>query len=134
MGSMADYLENKVLDHVNGKTQFNFPGSLYVALYTVTPSDAGGGTEVLGGSYARLEFNGVTGRSFASASGGATSNAQEWTFPAATGDWGTIVAFAILDAPTGGNCLWWGAITPNKAVNSGDTAKFAIGDLDLTLD
>ena len=53
MAAFSDYLENKVLGHVFGGTAYTAPSTLYVALYTVAPSDTGGGTEVSGGGYAR---------------------------------------------------------------------------------
>ena len=53
MSGFSDYLEDKVLDHVFGGNAFTAPTTLYVALYTVAPSDTGGGTEVSGGAYAR---------------------------------------------------------------------------------
>jgi len=68
------------------------------------------------------------------AAAGAKANGADITFVQATADWGTVVAFGIFDAVTAGNLLYWGAVTPNKAVNSGDTAKFANGDIDITED
>jgi len=52
MAGFSDYLEDKVLDHVFGGNSYTAPGALYVALFTVAPSDTGGGTEVTGGAYA----------------------------------------------------------------------------------
>jgi hypothetical protein len=46
--NMSDYAENKVLELLVGKTAFSTP-TAYLALYTVTPTDAGGGTQVTGG-------------------------------------------------------------------------------------
>ena len=135
MGSKSDYLENQLLDLVLGDGgTFSHLATVYVALYTVTPSDSGGGTEVTGGSYSRVAVtNDAT--NFPDASGGAKANGTAITFPTPTANWGTIVAFAILDASTAGNLLYWGAITPNKTVNNGDPApSFAVGDLDITED
>ena len=53
MAGFSDYLEDKVLDHVFGGNAYTAPSTLYVALYTVAPTDTGGGTEVSGGAYAR---------------------------------------------------------------------------------
>ena len=132
-GSKADFLENKLLDHVLGAATYTPPVTVYIALYTVAPSDAGGGTEVTGGSYARVAVtNNAT--NFPAATAGAKSNGTVITFPAATASWGTVVAHAELDAPTGGNFLYWGDLTVSKAINSGDTASFAVGDLDFTED
>jgi len=125
-GSMADYAENKVLELTVGKTAFATP-TISCALFTVAPTDTGGGTECTGGSYARAATSGLWG----TAASGAIANSSAITFTTATGDWGTVVAFALVDGTS--NYLWWGDVTPNKAVNSGDTASFAIGDIDLTL-
>lgn len=130
MGSFSDYAENKVLDHIVGKTSLTMP-TAYVALFTAAPSDAGGGTEVTGGSYARKA---TAGADWNAASAGAISNANALAFPEATASWGTITHFAIMDAATAGNMLAWGALTTSKAIGSGDTASFAVGDLDITLD
>jgi len=132
-GSFNDFLELELLDHVFGAAAYTAPATVYVALYTAAPSDSGGGTEVTGGSYVRLAVtNNAT--NFPAASAGAKSNGTVFTFATATANWGTIVAFAILDASTGGNFLCWGDLTTSKAVNNGDTASFAVGDLDITLD
>lgn len=132
-GGKSDYLENKVLDHVLGGGDYTRPSTVYVALYTATPSDSGGGTEVSGGSYARVS---VTNNStnFPAASSGAKSNGTAFTFPKATADWGTIVAWSIKDASTSGNTLYWGPVNPNKVVSTDDTPSFAAGDLDITED
>ena len=45
--SFSDYLENKILAHTFSGTTFTPASTLYLALYTVAPSDDGtGGTEV----------------------------------------------------------------------------------------
>ena len=128
-GSFSDYLENELLDHVLKTTAYTVPTNLYVALYTAAPTDAGGGTEVSGGSYARKLHN-----AYDASSGGATENTGVITFATATASWGTVLAFAIFDEITGGNMLMWGDLTASKAVDSGDTAEFADGALDITLD
>lgn len=135
MGSKSDYLENAILDLVLGDGgSFTHLATVYVSLFTATPSDSGGGTEVSGGSYARVAVtNNAT--NFPDASGGAKSNGTAITFPTPSANWGTVVAFGIHDASTAGNLLYWGAISPNKTVNNGDPApSFAAGDLDVTED
>ena len=132
-GSFSDFLELELLDHVFGAAAYTAPATVYIALFTVAPTDAGGGTEVTGGSYARLAVtNNAT--NFPAAAAGAKSNGTVFTFVTATANWGTVVAFAIFDAVTLGNMLCWADLTLSKAVNNGDTASFPVGDLDLTLD
>lgn len=131
-GSFSDFLELELLDHVFGAASYSAPATLYFALFTAAPSDSGGGTEVSGGSYARV---GVTNNAtnFPAASAGAKSNGTAINFGTATANWGTIVAAAVFDASSAGNMLAWGDLTTNKTVNNGDSAEFAANDFDLTL-
>jgi hypothetical protein len=125
-GNLSDYLENKVLDHILGTTSYTKPTTVYVALYTAAPNDAGGGTQVTGGSYARQTA------AFDAAVSGATQNSANLDFvnmPACT-----VVAVGIFDALTAGNLLVWGTLATNKSLDAGDTLRIATGDLDISLD
>jgi hypothetical protein len=132
-GSKSDYLEGKLLDHVLGNTAYSAPATVYVSLFTATPSDSGGGTEVSGGSYARVSVTNNT-TNWPNASGGSKSNGTDITFTTATGSWGTVTQFGIHDASTAGNLLYWGDISPSKTIGSGDTARFATGQITITED
>ncbi len=135
VGSFSDFLEDEILDNYFGALDYAAPTPLYFALFTVDPSDSGGGTEVpFANGYARKsETNNKT--TWATSSGGALDNAIAITFATASGGaWGTITAFGIFDASTAGNLIAWGEMTVDKAVGDGDTAQFNIGDLDITLD
>jgi len=127
MAEFSDYAENKILNLMRGVAWTEF--AAYVALFTSAPTDAGGGTEVSGGSYARQ----LAGLSEATGSGGTTSNADDITFPTATADWGTVTHVAIMDAVSGGNMIMHSALDASKAVNNGDTFKINAGDLDVTV-
>ena len=129
MAGFSDYLEDKVLDHVFGGNAYTAPATLYVALYTVAPTDTGGGTEVTGGSYARQSgaFT-VSGTNPTTA-----SNSAAIEYPTATADYGTVVAVGILDASTGGNLLAYANLDTSKSVTTGDVFRFDTGDLDITL-
>jgi len=134
MGSFTDYTENRVLDHVVGKTSFTMPAVVAVALFTAAPSDAGGGTEVTNANnYARKT---TAGTDWQAAASGATQNSAAITFNVPSGSWGTVTHFAIMDSATygAGNMLMWSALTTPQAIGSGNTVSFAIGDLDITLD
>lgn len=143
MSAMSDYLENKLIDHILRDQTWTKPSTIYVALFTAAPNDAGGGTEVSGGSYARVQVGpsltaweqtqGGTGAA-SSGTGGLTQNAAEITFPTPSANWGSITHFGIFDASSGGNLLFHGALTDAKTVNNGDPApKFVAGALDITL-
>jgi hypothetical protein len=145
MSAMTDYLENRLIDHIFRGRSFAAPTQLWVGLFTAAPSDAGGGTEVTGGSYARATrgvnsdtaweaTQGGTPAAASSGTSGATQNPAAITFPAPTANWGVITHIAIFDAVSGGNMLFQGALTTAKTVNNLDPApSIAIGDLDLTL-
>jgi hypothetical protein len=131
MGSKSDYLENKVLDHVLGGGDYTRPATVYAALFTVAPSDSGGGTEVANGSYARAAItNNAT--NFPAASGGAKANGAAVTFATATAAWGEVVAYALFDAATSGNMLYWSLLDISKEVYEDDTVSFPIGALTFT--
>jgi len=127
-GSISNFLEDELLDHSVGTGSWSTPATAYIALFTDDPTDADTGTEVSGGSYARQSM------AFDAASGGACDNTSDVTFPEATASWGTVTHWGIYDADTAGNLLWHGDFDASKEIGSGDTAKVAAGDLDLTLD
>jgi hypothetical protein len=130
MGSFADYWENEILDHIFGKGSYT-PPTIYVGLSTAEPlDDASGLAEPSGNAYARVQ---TSASHWNAATGGSLDNANDITFPQATGNWGTITHFALFDAATGGNMLAHGALSQSKAIGAGDTAKFEAGDLDVSL-
>lgn len=130
-GSKSDYFENALLDYVFRNTSLGLGGSLYIALFTVAPTDSTPGTEVSGGSYARSAVARSAG-GWAAPSGGSINPVGSVPFPQASAPWGTVVAFAVMDAASGGNQLYWGDLTAPKAVDTGDTAFFANTSLTVT--
>lgn len=125
--SLSNYLETKILDHVFGGTAYTAPSTLYVALYTAAPGEAGGGTELSGSGYARQTAAFTT-------SGNTTSNSAAIEFPTATAAWGTITHVGVFDASTAGNLLVYTALTASKTIDSGDVLRIPTGDLDITMD
>ena len=130
----VDTIEQALLDHffADGVYTPETAGTLDLALSTTTPTDAGANfTEPVGNGYAKVD---IPIASMGAASGTAPaekSNSSALTFPQASGSWGTITHFGVMNA--GGTVLAWGALTTPKAVASGDTASFAIGALDFRL-
>ncbi len=127
-GTLSTALNNKLLDHIFKTTPFSVPTNIFMALYSVAPTAAGGGTELTGGGYARKSMN-----VWDAGAAGATENTNAITFAVATGDWSQAVAFGIFDAVTGGNFLGWGDLTTPKTVLNGDTAEFAVAELDVSI-
>lgn len=131
MAGLTDTAEIDILKLLSGQATSIWtttPLTPHIGLLTVAPTESSNGTEVTGGSYAR-----VTGASkFGTPSAGAVSNNAAVTFPTATADWGACVAFGIYSASSAGTLLAWGTIT--KTIQNGDTASFAIGQLTITAD
>lgn len=133
MAAMSDYLEAQLLNLLF-RTQVAWkPSAIYVALFTTPTSDDGGGTEVTGGSYARVQVTQADANWNAPGVGGLIDNVNDITFPVPSADWGNVSHMAIMDASSSGNMLLHGALADTKSVNNGDPApKFTAGDLDIT--
>jgi len=129
MADLSDYAEKLLLDFLMTTGTATRPTNWYVALFTAAPNDAGGGTEVSAGGYARQSV----AFSAAASPGGTTSNSGEVSYTASGGDYGTVTHMGIFDASSSGNLLWHGALTASKAVADGDTLTFAVGNIDLTM-
>lgn len=143
--AMSDYLENKLVDTFLRAQAYTMPATVYVALATSTGSDSACGTEVSGGSYARVAVTSslanwagtqsAASTTASSGTGGTTSNNNAITFPAPTANWGTATETCVFDASTSGNLLFRTALTVSKTVNNGDAApSFAAAALTFQID
>lgn len=143
--AMSDYLENKVVDYLLRGQTFTAPATVYYALATAAGSDAACGTEVTGGSYARVavtsslaNWAGTQASASTTAStgtSGTTSNNTVVTFPTPTASWGSVVEFCVMDASTAGNLLFRTSLTTSKTINNGDAApSFAAGAATFQID
>jgi hypothetical protein len=127
MAEMSNYLENAVINAVLRNTTYTSPTTVYVGLFTSDPTDAGSGTEVSGGSYARVAVT------FGAPSNGVSVNSAAVEFSQATDSWGTVAFIGIHDALTTGNLLFHTALDTSKAIATGDIFKIAISNLSVTL-
>ena len=129
MAEMSDYLEVALLNATLNGTAFTAVNDPYVSLHTADPTDAGTGTEVSGGAYAR------TTASFATASGtsGLVATDADVTFPTATATWGTVGWIGLWDAASGGNMLYHTALDTSKTIDAGDIFKITTGNLTVEL-
>ena len=130
MSALSNYSEKLLLDWLMTTGTATRPTSWFVALYTAAPSDSGGGTEVTTGSYARQSAT----FGAAATPAGNTSNTNEISFTASGAGFGTVTHVGIFDSVSGGNLLWHGQLLVSKTVLDGETLKFGIGNLVLTLD
>jgi len=128
MGSITDFLENELLDHIFNAA-YTSPTNIYLALATADPTDAATGAAMNecadSGSYAR------TAISFGLAAARTVTQDADVTFPTATGSWGTVSHWAITDNAThgAGNVLAHGAFGASKAVTTDDTPSVASAEI-----
>jgi hypothetical protein len=127
MAEMSNYLEDALINATLRNTSYTSPTTVYVGLFTSDPTDAGSGTEVSGGSYAR------TAVTFGAPSNGTSLNSAAVEFPQATGNWGTVGWIGIHDAATSGNLMYHTALDVSKTISTGDIFKIAIGSLSVNL-
>jgi hypothetical protein len=127
MAEFSNFLENALINATLRATTYTSPATVYVSLWTTDPTDAGSGTEVSGGSYAR------TAVTFGAPSNGVTTNNADVTFPTATASWGTVGWIGINDALSSGNLLYHTALDLSKTIDTGDIFKIATGNLSVTL-
>ncbi len=122
MTDFSNYAENGLLDHILNVSALTQPTSLQLSLHTADPGEDGTANEVTGGSYAKQAIT------FGAASAGVSSMSNSPSFtnmPACT-----VSHIAIWDQGT--NCLFKGALSASKTVNSGDT--YNQSTLTITLD
>jgi hypothetical protein len=133
MGSFSNYLEEALLKHVFGITEYTQP-TIYVGLFTDDPGEDASGTEVSGNGYARVahadwDADGQQGGKYQVSNDGAIDMGA-----ASGGSWGTVTHVAIFDAETNGNMLAYGALDASKTIGDGDSCEFADAELKVQLD
>ena len=130
----SKYLSKKMLDHVTAVAAYAKPATVYLALFTDIAGLINGTltNEISGGGYVRQQMT------FGAATDAGAELGQSVEFPVATADYGAVAGWALMDASTGGNILYFGEFpkygdpAAYKAVYVGDAFKVRAGDLTIT--
>lgn len=143
-GALTDYAENKIVDAVLRGQAIGAPATFYIGLDTGACTETGGGTEVTGGSYARVAVTSslanwagtqaAASTTASSGTGGTTSNNGVITFTTPTAGWGTVVSVRWWDAASAGNAWICSTLTLGKTINSGDAVTFPAATLTFQID
>lgn len=129
--SKTNFERNRILDVRYGDGAYSPPATVYCGLFSAAPTVSTGGTELAGGSYARVaKINNAA--NFPDAAAGAKSNGTAVTFPTASGAQGTATHFGWFDAASAGNLLDFAPLTTPKVIGAGDTPEFGVGQLTWT--
>ena len=121
--TISNYLENELLDTLDGSGSAYSASATYLKLHTGDPGEAGTSNAATETTRKAVSFGAASGGSKVSTA------TVEWTLVAATE---TYSHWSMWDNSTAGNCLWYGALSANASVTAGDT--FEITSLTLTLD
>jgi len=126
MGSIADFLEGELLDHVCNAA-YEHPATVYLGLSTADPLDTGAGlAEPSGNGYIRKAIT------FGAAASRVVTQDGAVNFDQASGAWGTITHWALFDAESAGNMMAHGALAASKEVVSGNTPSVATTEVTVT--
>jgi hypothetical protein len=132
---LSTTMDNSVLNEIFGGTNWTPPTNLYLGLSTTAPAKDGTGvTEPSGNGYQRVQILQSVGN-WPNAASSSKSNGGTFTFPQATGTWGSPSYWVVYDFQVGGSGAFiaYGAITTPKAIGSGDTPSFAASGLTITM-
>ncbi len=125
-GAWASAFANSLLDHLLGGGDYTPPATWYVGLLTASAEHSESG-------YARISKTNNT-TNFPNASGGAKANGSEVSFGPAGANWAQSTRFGLYTASSGGTAQLVANLSDARTVLNTETATFAVGDLDLSLD
>lgn len=141
-GSKSNWLENALLDHLLGESStalVAIPNTVYVALWNSTINDTWTSTstgECAGSTYARVAITNSSAN-WTNSTGGSKQNKTVIQFTTAAGsDWGEVKAFSVMDgnSTATGNIYYWGDLTVNQTIVTGNIVRFSTGSLVITED
>jgi hypothetical protein len=129
MAAFSNYMEDAITAWINGTTFPSAPTNTYVQLYSQDPTDAGSATGAL---YTRVTYA-ASGWTRGTGGAGTLSNTNAITMQSSAGSSATASHFAVFDAATSGNLLFYGALSASKSIAIGDEVKFNALQLTLTV-
>jgi len=132
----STYLGNALLNQFLRGVAATVPSRVYVSLHTANPGDAGSNevTTVAWPAYARLDAAqaGAIATGFSAAAAKATASLKELLWAANNGASPvTVTHFGIWDAITGGNLLFYDALTSSKTYQPSDEGVLHAGALQV---
>jgi len=129
MAAFSNYMEDAITAWINGTTFPSAPTNTYVQLYSQDPTDAGSATGAL---YTRVTYA-ASGWTRGTGGAGTLSNTNAITMQSSAGSAATASHFAVFDAATSGNLLFYAALSASKSIAIGDEVKFNALQLTLTV-
>ncbi len=130
MSAFSNYLENEILDWVNGGAFPTQPSATWVQLFNGSPTEAGGGGTAL---YSRVAVN-AGGWTTTTGATATITNTAAITITSAASSATSADNFGIFDNSTSGNLLFYGTLSTGKSIAIGDEVKFNASSLTIRID
>ena len=129
--AITDFQRNRIANREFGREAGNNPPSAYfIALSTTTPTVAGAGfTEPQFSGYARVSVDNNKTTGFENANNGVVRNISSRSFPDSTAPQGTMTHWGIFDTASGGNLLYFGALSEPLVIAAGSRVIIDAGAL-----
>lgn len=128
--SLSNSVENKLLDHLFGGTQFTVTSPTTLALVKVAVTDSDTASTITKCDYGAYADLSLASSSMGAASGGSKANSTLLAFPQATSGSNSAVGFAVIQ---GTDVIFYGTV-PTTTISTGITPEFAVGSLVATAD
>jgi len=138
MSAASNYTETNVINALLRGVTFPLPTKTYVSLHTADPGETGGSEVTTGAfpAYVRkeAEAGGSIGTGWSAPTDGVSQNANQLTYPGFDGASPVTVShWAVYDAATGGNCLFYAPLATARTLQTGDVFVFDINALTATM-
>lgn len=130
MSAFSNYLENEILDWVNGGAFPTQPSATWVQLFNGSPTEAGGGGTAL---YSRVAVN-AGGWTTTTGATATITNTTAITITPSAATSAYADNFGIFDNSTSGNLLFLGELNSPKTISVGDEVKFNASSLTIRID
>ena len=130
MSAFSNYLEDQITGWIAG-TSMTAPTATFVQLYNGDPTDTGSSGTAL---FSRVTVASGAG-SWTRGTGGAgtITNASAITITSSATATASATHFGVFTSATGGDMLFYGALTTSKSIAVGDEVKFNASALTLTV-
>lgn len=129
MAAASNYTETNIINALLRGVAFPVPTTVYVALHTADPTDAGGNEVSTGAwpAYVRKDAanGGAVNAGWAAPTNGVSNNLLQIIYPGMDGlSPVTVTHWSLYDAATGGNMLVHAALDTSRTLQPGDVFVF----------
>ena len=126
------YFLNQIMGNLF-KTQIDpaLPSAFYIGLTSEKPTKEGANIKeplTANTGYERVQLT-----SLSAPADGTITNLSALSFNESTSSWGEMRYYIVCDAKTGGNLLFYGALTPSRVVEESTVITIEAGELNIRL-